>query len=150
MRCWKKFNQKKWVLWQKHQGMFSSQLETVCVKFNRNSKHWEQTFQFTRICQEAAFIHEVAVGRFHRAASNVDHGFRDRTLVCREYTSSRADADSKIVAAIEQRTIIGPVLQVHTLKNLGKNGIEIQIPSTISSKKTSCVVICRGQNRNVE
>ena len=29
-------------------------------------------------------------------------------------------------------------------------GIEIQIPSTMSSKKTSWVVICRGQSRYVE
>ena len=39
--------------------------------------------------------------------------------VCTEYTSPRAESDSRIFAAIEQRTIIGPV---------------IQIPSTISQK----------------
>ena len=73
-------------------------------------------------------------------------------FVCREYTytSLGADSDSRIFAATEQRTIIGPVLRVHTVKCLGIYGIEIQIPSTISSKKTSWVVICRGQNRYVE
>ena len=50
----------------------------------------------------------------------------------------------------KEQLIIGPVLQVHTVKCLGICGTEIQIPSTISSKITSCVVICRGQNRNVE
>ena len=99
--------------------------------------------QLTRICKEAAFIHEVAVGRFYRTALDVDDGFGDRTLVCREYTSLRADSDSRIFAAMKQRTIIGPVLQIHTIKCLGTNGIEIQITSTISSKKTSWVVICR-------
>ena len=60
------------------------------------------------------------------------------------------DCDSRIFAATEQTTIIRPVLRVHTAKCLGIYGIEIQIPSTISSKKTSWVVICRGQNRYVE
>ena len=106
--------------------------------------------QFKRICKEAAFIHEVAVGRSYRTASDVDDGFGGRTPICREHTKPRTDSDSRIFAAIKQRTIIGPVLQVHTVKCLGICGTEIQIPSTISSKITSCVVICRGQNRNVE
>ena len=41
-------------------------------------------------------------------------------------------------------------VQVHTIKCLGIYGIEIQVPSTMSSKKTSWAVICRGQNRYVE
>ena len=102
--------------------------------------------QFTRICQEAAFIHEVTVGRYYRTALDVDDGFGHRTLVCREYTSTRADSDSTIFAAIKQRTIIEPVLQVHAIKCLGMYGSEIQILSTTSSKKTSWVVSCRGQN----
>ena len=32
------------------------------------------------MCQEAAFIHEVAVGRFYRTALDVDDGLGDRTL----------------------------------------------------------------------
>ena len=40
--------------------------------------------QFTRICKEAGFIHDVAVGRIYRTALDVDDGFGDRTLVCRE------------------------------------------------------------------
>ena len=48
---------------------------------------------FTRICQEAAFIHKVDVGRFYRTASDVDDGFGDRTPACREYTSPCADCD---------------------------------------------------------
>ena len=42
------------------------------------------------------------------------------------------------------------MLQVHITKCLGIYGIEIQIPSTISRKKTSWVVICRGQRRYEE
>ena len=36
--------------------------------------------KITRICQEVAFIHEVAVGRFYRTALDVDDDFGDRTL----------------------------------------------------------------------
>ena len=41
-------------------------------------------------------------------------------------------------------------VQVHSIKCFAMYGIEIQIPSTMSSKKTSWVVICWGQNRYVE
>ena len=57
--------------------------------------------------------------------------------VCREHTSARAESDSRIFAAIKQRTIIELVLEVHIVKCLGIYGIEIQIPSSISHKKTS-------------
>ena len=40
--------------------------------------------QFTRICKEVGFIRDVAVGRIYRTALDVDDGFGDRTLVCRE------------------------------------------------------------------
>ena len=66
--------------------------------------------QFTKLCKEAAFIHEVAVGRFYRTVLDVDDGIGDRTPVSREYTSVRVDSDSVIFAAIKQRKIIGPVV----------------------------------------
>ena len=40
--------------------------------------------QFTRICNEAASIHEVAVGKIYRTAPHVDDDFGGRALVCRE------------------------------------------------------------------
>ena len=80
----------------------------------------------------------------------MDDGFGDPTPVRSEYTSPRADSDSRIFAGMKQRTIIGPVLQVHITKCLGIYGVEIQIPSTISPKKTLWVVSCRGQNSYVE
>ena len=67
--------------------------------------------QFTKLCKEAAFIHEVAVGRFYRTVLDVDDGIGDRTPVCREYTCPRADSDSGIFAAITQRTILGPMFK---------------------------------------
>ena len=104
------------------------------------------------MCKEAAFIHEVAVGRFYRTALDMDDGFGDRTPACREYTGLRADSDSRIFAVFEQRTIIGPVLQVHSVMSsvLAFMESEIHIPSTTSPKETLWAVICRGQNRYVE
>ena len=102
--------------------------------FQQNFETLVTKVQITRICEEMA----VAVGRFHRTALDVDDGFGDRTLcMYREHTSPRAESDSRIFAAIKQRTIVGPVLQVHIIKRLGIYGIEIQILSTISPKKTS-------------
>ena len=39
---------------------------------------------FTRICNEAASIHEVAVGKIYRTAPDVDDDFGGRALVRRE------------------------------------------------------------------
>ena len=119
-------------------------------KVQQNFETLETEVQFTKICKEAAFIREVAVGRFYRTALDVDDGFGDRTPACREYTGPRADSDSRIFTAVKQRTIIGPFLQVHIITCLGTYGIEIQRPSTTSPKETSREVICRGQNRYVE
>ena len=49
----------------------------------------------------------------------------------------RAESDSRIYAAISERTIIGPVLQVHIIQFLGTYGIEIQIPSTTTEERNS-------------
>ena len=67
-----------------------------------------------------------------------------------EYTHPRAESDSSIYAAIRGRTIIGPVLQVHTRQFLGTHGIEILTPSTATPDRNSWVVTCRGKNRFVD
>ena len=78
---------------------------------------------------------------------DVDDGFGDRTPACREYTPPRENSDSRIYATIPGQTIIGPVLQVHSIQYIGINGIDIQIPSTTTKERNSWVVICRGTNR---
>ena len=67
-----------------------------------------------------------------------------------ESTHPRAESDSRIYAAVPERTIIGPVLQVHNIQFLGTHEIEIQIPSTTTPDRNSWVVICRGKNRFVD
>ena len=107
----------------------------------------ETEVQFANICKDAAFICEVAVGRLYRTALDVDDGVGDRTPACREDTHPRAGSDSKLFASLRERTIFGPVLQVHIINFLFNYGIEIEIPSTTSPPRTSWVVICRGQKR---
>ena len=62
----------------------------------------------------------------------------------------RAESDSRIYAAIPERTTIGPVLQVHIVRFLGTHGIEIPITSTTTPNRSSWVVICRRKNRYVD
>ena len=78
---------------------------------------------------------------------DVDDGFGDRTPARREYTHPRAESDSRIYGTIPERTIIGPVLQIHIIQFLGTHGIEIQIPPTATPDRNSCEVTCRGKNR---
>ena len=39
----------------------------------------------------------------------------------------RAESDSRFFAAIPERTLLRPVLQVHIVRFLGTHGIEVQI-----------------------
>ena len=97
----------------------------ILREVQQNFETLETDVQFTKKkCKEAAFIHEVAVGRFYRTAVDVDDGFGDRTSTCRQYTGLRADSDSSIFAASLRRTRIGPVLQVHNIKCLDICGID--------------------------
>ena len=65
-------------------------------------------------------------------------------------TRLRTESDSRIHAAIPERTFIGPVLQVHIFQFLGTHGIEIQIPSTAMPNRSSWELICRWKNRYVD
>ena len=86
----------------------------------------------------------------YKTIPDVDDGFGDRTLACREYTLFRGDSNSRIYSTIPGQTVIGPVLQVHIIRYLGISGIEIQILPTTTKERTSWVVICRWKNRYVE
>ena len=86
----------------------------------------------------------------YKTIPNVDDGFGDRTPACREHTLPRSNSDSRIYAAIPGQILMGPVLQVHIIRYLGINEIEIRIPSTTTKERTLWVVICRKKNSNVD
>ena len=77
--------------------------------------------------------------------SEIEHPHAKNT-----HTHRRADSDSRLFVDFRERTIIGPILQVHIVKFLGQYGIDIQIPSTSMKERKCWVVICRGKNRFVE
>ena len=110
----------------------------------------ENAIRFTRVCGDTTIARRVSIGMYYKTIPDVDDYSGDRTSPCREYTLPREDSDSGIYATIRGLTIIGPVLQVHIIHYLGINGIEIQIPSTTTKKRTSWKVTCRGKNRYVE
>ena len=57
---------------------------------------------------------------------------------------------SRAYAAIPERTIIGPDIEVHIVKILDNLGLEIAIPSPKNPSRTSCVLISKGQSRFVD
>ena len=57
---------------------------------------------------------------------------------------------SDFVLQSQDELKIGPVLQVRVVQFLGAHGIEIQIPSTTTTDRTSWVVIHPGKNRYVD
>ena len=67
---------------------------------------------------------------------------------CWEFTFSRAHPESRVFAAIPGvGTVIGPVIEVRSVKNIEEYGLEISIPSTLNLGETSYVVISRETER---
>ena len=85
----------------------------------------------------------------YKTIPDVDDGLGDFAPACREHILLRLDLNSKVFAAIPGGTVIGPVLELHSVLLHGKHGLEIKIPSPNDPNRTSWVVICRGNNRFV-
>ena len=91
----------------------------------------------------------MTAGKKYKIRPDGDGGWRTVTPPCREYTFSRSFPESQVVAAIPEGTVIGPVLEVRTVKILDEHGMEIAIPSIIRLANTSHVVISRETERLV-
>ena len=61
-----------------------------------------------------------------------------------EFSRPVADSNSRICAAIPERTVVGPVLQVHIIKFFGTYEIESQVPSTTTKERNSWEEPLRG------
>ena len=71
--------------------------------------------------------------------------------LCREeYTLSRVNPQSGASSAISGGTIFGPVIKVQIAKILDQCGLEIAIPSSTDTKRTSYVMISTGKSRFVD
>ena len=120
-------------------------LETDCENVFRTLKHWRNAPNFPSL-RRCVILEQGLHWNVLQDRADVDDGFGDITPACREYTHARADAVSRIYAAIPGREFFGPVVQVHIKQYIVINGNEIQIPSTTNPKRTSWVVICRGMD----
>ena len=80
-----------------------------CVQ---NFETLDNEIQYTRMCENEPIFHKVFVGMCYTTVAGVDDGFGERTQACREYSHLCADSNSRIHAAMPERTVIGPVLQV--------------------------------------
>ena len=76
-----------------------------------------------------------------------DDGFGQIIPLCREYTLSRVNPQSRAFAAIPGGRIIGPVNEVQIVKILDQCGPENAIPSPNDRERTSYFLISRGKSR---
>ena len=72
-----------------------------------------ETIRFASVCDDAVFTHRVSAGMSYKTRPNEDDGFGEIIPLCREYTLSRVNPQSRAFAAISGGTIIGPVIEVH-------------------------------------
>ena len=77
-----------------------------------------------------------------------DDGFGQIIPLCREFTLSRVNPQSRAFAAILGGTIIGPVVEVQIVKIRDQHGLEILSPN--DKERTSNVMIFRGKSRFVD
>ena len=112
------------------------------------SSRWHR--QFTRVCELALFRHRVSPGMNYKTRLDEDDSFGQIIPLCREYTLSRVNPQSRVFAAIPGGTITGPVIEVQIVKILDQDGLEIAIPWPNGEERTSHVMIYRGQSLFVE
>ena len=86
-----------------------------------------ETIRFTRVCEDAIFVHLVSAGMSYKTRLDEDDGFGQIISFCRERTLSRVNPRSRVFAAIPGGTIIGPVIEVQFMKILDSYGLEFQM-----------------------
>ena len=103
------------------------------------------SIQLTQLCEKAHFQHRVTAGKKYKTRPHGDDSWRTVTTLCREYKCSRAFPESCVLAAIPERTTIGPVIEVRIVKVLEECAIEISIPSIVNPVNILCVDIQRNR-----
>ena len=106
-----------------------------------------ETVQFTRVCEDASFWYH---GMSYKTRPDEDDGFAQIIPLCRKYTFSQVNPQSRSYAAILEGTIVGPVIEVHIVKILDNFEFEIAIPSPNNPRRTSYVLISGGEESTRE
>ena len=101
-----------------------------------------ETIQFTKYCENASFWYGVSATRT-TVLEKSSHCAKIHFLECKH-------PQPRAYAAIPERTIIGPDIEVHIVKMLDNLGLEIAIPSPKKPRRTSYVLISKRQSRFVD
>ena len=86
----------------------------------------------------------------YKTIPDEDDGFGQLIPLCREYTLSRVNRQSRAFAAILGGTIIGSVIEVQIVKMLDQYGLDVAVPSPNERERTSYVMISRRKSRFVD
>ena len=109
-----------------------------------------ETIRFTKVCEDAIFVHRVSAGLSHKTRLDEDDGFGQIIPSCREYTRSRVNPRSRVFAATLGGRIIGPVIEVQMEKILDTCELEVAIQHQMIQDGHFYVVISSGKSRIVD
>ena len=109
----------------------------------------EKKVQLTQLCEKNLLPTSCNCRELSQNRPNADDGWRRFTPMCREYSSSRSYPNTKALSAIPEGTIIGPVSEVHVVKNLDRYCMEVAFQSIANPEYTTYVVISREEERFV-
>ena len=101
-----------------------------------NFKALERKIQLTQLCEKASFQHLVIARNYLKIRP-------DETTFGEQYSRSRSYPKAHALAAIPERTTVGPVLEVHIVEMIDGYGIEAAIQSIANPENASYVVITR-------
>ena len=85
-----------------------------------------ETIRLTKVCEGASFLHSVSACMSYKARPDEDYDFGQIVRICREYTLSRVNSQSRASAAIPAGTIIGPVIEFRSWKFLTNVDLKLQ------------------------
>ena len=79
----------------------------------------EKRVHMTHNCanEKASFQHLVTAGNCYKIRPDDDDGWEKFTPLRREFSNSRAHPKAQALCAVPAGTIIGPVIEVHIVKN---------------------------------
>ena len=86
----------------------------------------------------------------YKTRPDEDDGFEQIIPLCREYTLSPVNPQSRAFEAIPGGTLVGPVIEVQIVEILCQYGLEIAIPSPTDRQRTSYGMISRGKSQFVD
>ena len=123
--------------------------DLLLERYEERIEKLSQQGRLSKFCMDAGFLNVVEIGQYFMTKDIAEFSQFTDAVACREYTLPRDEDTSEPRGWIQGNTKIGPVFEVTTCCQQGKNGVEIRIESVSKDNSHSWVRIYHGLNKLV-